>query len=232
MRKPKFIRRILDRLINFELDCPKTEPPVGVAPMTRLRGSDTTPSKRKFPILQLPFVAQKHVLWMLELKDLIPLSLLSKRSKRMIKEALPFKKAQYDCTVLSREVPTIKITSRFGSYTGFEPYVDHIIEVLSYPPIGVVIDVESAMTKAARWIKTHHHCVKEVLFSTPPLHPGMSTKFVNPRFELNTQLDGDMVTVCSQDEIRIENPDLSLMYYIWGLKCRRLRLTSERFYPV
>ncbi|CAL2027758.1 unnamed protein product [Caenorhabditis brenneri] len=208
MRKPKFIRRILDRFVNFKLDLPKTTPP-----------------KRKFPILQLPFVAQKHVLWMLELRDLIPLSFLSKRSKRMIKQALPTKIAQYDCTVCSNEVLTVKITSRFGSYSGSEPNIGHIIEVLSYPPIQVFVYAGSAITKAAEWMETHHHCVKKVSFSVPPRNRGMSSEFINPFTELNAQSE---LVICSKEEILIENPDISLMQIIWGLECRRLRLISER----
>ncbi|CAL2027751.1 unnamed protein product [Caenorhabditis brenneri] len=236
MPKPKFIRRIQDWFSKSKSDLPKTEQPVFVPSVPPV---NTIPSKplEKFPILLLPFVAQKKVLWMLKLNDLIPLSFLSKRSKRMIKQALPSKKAQYNCTVWTKDAPIITISSRFGSYTGYGPDVDHIIEVLSYPPIRVVVEVENAVTRAAEWVKTHQYCVKEVAYLTRSvfLNDEHIVEYVNQFIEFNVRIEANrglvidrgLVIVRSQEEILIDNPDFPLMKYFWRLKCRKIRIIDR-----
>ncbi|CAL2027756.1 unnamed protein product [Caenorhabditis brenneri] len=182
MRKSKFIQRILDWCNKFKLDLlKKIEPPVLQALPT-----NTTPPKRKFPIFRLPFLARRNVLLRLELDDLIPLSLLSKRCKLMIKQALPPKIAQYDCTVWPNEVSSIKINSRFGSYIGFEPDMEHIIELLSYPPIRVPINSKNAVFRAANWVKRHQNCVTRVSFPTSFKDHETNSEFV---IELNSRTE-------------------------------------------
>lgn len=55
-------------------------------------------------------------------------------------------------------------------------------------------------------------------------------KLVNQSIELNVRivLDRTMLIVCNQEEGRIVNPSIWLMQYIWGVKCRKLRLSSTR----
>ncbi|EGT37302.1 hypothetical protein CAEBREN_24355 [Caenorhabditis brenneri] len=90
----------------------------------------------------------------------------------MIKQALPSKKAQYNCTVWFKNAPIISITSRFGSYTGYEPDVDHIIELLNYPPIEVLVDEKEAVVQAKeygkinKYYKMYHVSRKVILFET------------------------------------------------------------------
>ncbi|CAL2027752.1 unnamed protein product [Caenorhabditis brenneri] len=223
MRKPKFIRRILDRFINFKLDLPKTEPPVFVAPLaetlpdavsTTMRKpkfirrlldwcnklksdlpkilvalpAKAAPPKKKFPIFRLPFLARKNVLLRLQLDDLIPLSLLSQRSKRMIKQAVPLWKAQYDCTVWSKEVPTIKISSSFGSYSGINPDVDNIMDLLSYPSFQVFVYGENGATRAAEWVKIHRSCINMIAFVAPFNDRGKILELLNPFIALTTRV--------------------------------------------
>ncbi|CAL2027753.1 unnamed protein product [Caenorhabditis brenneri] len=184
MRKPKLIRRILEWCNKFLSDLTKTKPPA-----LRTLPTNTTAPIRKFPILKLPFLAQKHVLWMLELKELMRLSFLSKRSKRMIKQVLPSKKAEYDCMVWYRENLLIDIKSRFGGYSGFEPNIEHIIEVLSNPPIQVVVYGENPITRAAEWIKRYQSFVRTISFSPFFKSDGMISMFVNPSMERNGQIE-------------------------------------------
>ncbi|CAL2027760.1 unnamed protein product [Caenorhabditis brenneri] len=208
---------------NFESDLPKTEPP-------GLMALPTTPSKRKFPILRLPFVAQKNVLLRLELNDLIPLSFLSKRSKQMIKQALPSpKKAQCSCIVWPRAYPVIKVSSRFGSYTGSS--VDHIIEVLSDPPIRVVLQEESAVAHATEWMKNHQQIVKEIIYPACCMRKNDEdiVEFINEFIELNVriQLGNIIAIVPSQEEVRIEDPNISLLQCLPRLNCRKLRIVDR-----
>ncbi|CAL2027755.1 unnamed protein product [Caenorhabditis brenneri] len=210
MRKPKFIRRIQDWFIKSKSDLPETEPPVFMldAPVLvpsappvhsiippkpilksypsfrRALPTTTTPPMQKFPILLLPFVAQKHVLWQLELKILMRLSFLSKRSKRMIKQALPSKKAQYECIVWYKEASIIDVKSRFGQYSDWEPNIEHIIQVLSYPQMRVSIYGKDAVIRAAKWVKRYRNCVDRVSFPNPSEGHGMTPNFV---IELNSR---------------------------------------------
>ncbi|CAL2027749.1 unnamed protein product [Caenorhabditis brenneri] len=207
MRKPKCIRRISNWCVRF-----KSEP-------------------EKFPILRLPFLAQKNALLMLELEELIPLSFLSKRSKRMIKRALPSpKKAEYKCKVWLKE-DSISINSRLGSYTGSS--VDHILEVLSYPPIEVVIDGKDDVNHAIEWVKTNQHCVKEILYL-----PKISFNdyenildFVHSLIEVDVriEIDRSVIYSCSKEEVRIEYPSITPMNVFWSLKCRKIRFIDEEY---
>ncbi|CAL2027754.1 unnamed protein product [Caenorhabditis brenneri] len=167
----------------------------------------------KFPILRLPYFASRNVLLRLRLDDLIPFSFLSKRCKRMIKQAIPSKIAQYDITVRSKKltsmdltpgfrsfwlysgakvddiVTSISIDSQFGHFfMGFEANVHHIMEVLSYPPIRVLLHAENGVTRAAAWLKRYRNCVKSVSFSASPLKDiRMHTVFVDRLTEFNNQ---------------------------------------------
>ncbi|EGT38482.1 hypothetical protein CAEBREN_20715 [Caenorhabditis brenneri] len=157
------------------------------------------------------------------------LSFLSKRCKRMIKQVLP-SKAQYDCRVWPKQVSIIDISSQFGSYTSFEPTLDHIIELLSYPPIQVAIDGKDNVNYALEWVKAHQHCVKDILYMTyyrsiPHEH---ILEFVNSFIEFNVriELENDMVVDCSQEELLIHNPTITLTEYFWRLKCRKIRIVD------
>ncbi|EGT38464.1 hypothetical protein CAEBREN_17393 [Caenorhabditis brenneri] len=164
----------------------------------------------KFPILRLPYFASRNVLLRLRLDDLIPFSFLSKRCKRMIKQAIPSKIAQYECTVKSKKltsidlkfdtfwlnsgakvddiVTSISIDSQFGHFwMGIEANVHHIIEVLSYPPIRVELYAENGVTRAAEWLKRYRNCVKSVSFSASPKDIRMHTVFVDRSTEFNNQ---------------------------------------------
>ncbi|EGT38454.1 hypothetical protein CAEBREN_02648 [Caenorhabditis brenneri] len=155
----------------------------------------------------------------------------------MIKQALPSKQAKYKCRVWPKEVSHIKIYSRFGIYTGFEPNVDHIIEVLSYPPIKVVIDGEGAVIHAIEWVKTHQHCVKEVLYLSNfcSISFGPILEFINQLIELNARIEFDMgmiigmrlVIVGSQEEILIDNPNTTFIPYFWRLNSRKIRIVDR-----
>ncbi|EGT38452.1 hypothetical protein CAEBREN_09646 [Caenorhabditis brenneri] len=126
---------------------------------------------------------------MLPLIDLMRLSFLSKRSKRMIKHVLPTKKAQYDCKVWYKENSHIEIKSRFGRYSGFESNIGHVIEVLSYPPIQVVVYGGNPVTRAAEWIKRNQNWVRTISFSPSFKSDRMITMFVNPSIERNGQIE-------------------------------------------
>ncbi|EGT38483.1 hypothetical protein CAEBREN_24441 [Caenorhabditis brenneri] len=191
--------------------------------------TNTTPAKRKFPILELPFLARKNVLLRLQLDDLIPISFLSKRSKLMIRQVLPFKKAQYNCTVWYKEVTIINIRSRFGFYTSYQPNVDHILEVLSYPSIHVFFYGEHAITSKFQWVKTNRNCIRRISFLSHLMDRKMILDLVNHFIELNVRIDFGkfMVFTCSPEELRVKYLNSFLIIPFWSLKCQKLQIVDS-----
>ncbi|CAL2027757.1 unnamed protein product [Caenorhabditis brenneri] len=185
--------------------------------------------KRKFPILRLPFLAQLNVLLRLNLDDLIPFSFLSKRSKLIIKQTLPSKIAQYHCTVWYKEVTIINIRSRFGCYTAYQPDVDHILELLSYPSIHVFIYDEKEITAKIQWVKTNRNCIRRISFLTPFMDRKMILDLVNHFIELNVRIElgENMIVTCSPEEVRIKYLEVFSIISFWSLKCQKLRIVDS-----
>ncbi|EGT38462.1 hypothetical protein CAEBREN_09993 [Caenorhabditis brenneri] len=67
--------------------------------------------------------------------------------------------------------------------------MEHIIELLSYPPIRVPINGKNAVFRAAIWIKRHQNCVTRVSFSASPKDIRMHTVSFKENSELFIKLN-------------------------------------------
>ncbi|EGT38466.1 hypothetical protein CAEBREN_00909 [Caenorhabditis brenneri] len=143
----------------------------------------------------------------------------------MIKQVLPSKKAPYKCKIWPNEDSIIIKDSWFGSYTGSS--VDHILEVLSYPPTKVVVDGKDALMQAIEWVKTNQHCVKKISFFRSENLENM-LDFVHSfiEFDVRLKFGCSLIITCTKEELRIERPGTPIWFF-WRLKCRKIRFIDE-----
>ncbi|CAL2027763.1 unnamed protein product [Caenorhabditis brenneri] len=179
----------------------------------------TPPEPKGIPLLNFSYFSQLEILRNLDFSELIQLSLLSAKSRAVVKSILP--KSHKIMTInFGKSSNTITVSTNQHIYMGSYEHVDQVLDLFDYPETVLSIGTDRQLDTITEFIQKYKDCVRLIYFTTPVFYPDL-VELVNSvqglEFSMIIEVHGEFRFICTEFEIQINNPHPFFVPHIWRL---------------